>query len=59
LAIALAILFFASGAIYALTLTLPDPVTALGAVQALWWFAAAVAVILRRNRFIKQASNLT
>lgn len=52
LAIALAILFFAFGAIYMLTLTLPDPVTALGAVQALWWLAAAVALILRRNRHV-------
>jgi len=59
LAIALAILFFALGAIYMLTLTLPDPVTALGAVQALWWLAAAVALILRRNRYVKQTSNLT
>jgi hypothetical protein len=46
-AIALAILFFSFGAIYMATLTLPDPVTALGAVQALWWLAAAVALILR------------
>jgi hypothetical protein len=59
LAIALAILFFAIGAIYMLTLTLPDPVTALGAVQALWWLAAAVALILRRNRYVKQTGNLT
>jgi hypothetical protein len=59
LAIALAILFFAFGAIYMLTLTLPDPVTALGAVQALWWFAAAVALILRRNRYDKQTGNVT
>lgn len=50
LAIGLAILFFAFGAIYMLTLTLPDSVTALGAVQALWWLAAAVALMLRRNR---------
>jgi hypothetical protein len=57
LAIALAILFFAFGAIYMLTLTLPDPVTALGAVQALWWLAAAVALILRRNRWVKHTSN--
>jgi hypothetical protein len=49
LAIALAILFFAAGVIFMLTLTLPDPVTASGAVQALWWLAAAVALILRRK----------
>ena len=54
LAIVLAILFFALGAIYILTLTLPDPVTALGAVQALWWLAAAVALILRKNRYVNQ-----
>jgi hypothetical protein len=59
LAIALAILFFAFGAIYVLTLTLPDPVTALGALQTLWWFAAAVALILRRHRSVEQTSNLT
>lgn len=57
LAIALAILFFAVGATFVLTLTLPDPVTALGAVQALWWLAAAVALILRRNRYVEQVSN--
>ena len=59
LAITLAILFFAFGVIYVLTLTLPGPVTALGAVQALWWLAAAIALILRRNRYVKQTSNLT
>jgi len=46
-AIALAVLFFGLGAINMLTLTLPDRVTAWGAVQALWWLAAAVALILR------------
>jgi hypothetical protein len=49
LAIAVAILFFALGALYMLTLTLPDAVTALGAVQAVWWLAAAVVLILRRQ----------
>lgn len=47
LAIALAVLFFAFGAIYMLRLTLPDELTALGAVQALWWLAA---LMLRSNR---------
>jgi len=59
LAIALAILFFSFGAIYMLTLTLPDPVTALGAVQALWWLAAGVALILRSRQYVKRTSNLT
>lgn len=59
LAIALAILFSTVGVVYMQTLTLPDPVTALGAVQALWWLGAAVALILRSNRYVKQTSNLT
>jgi len=53
LAMALAILFFSLGMIYMLTLTLPDSVTALGAVQAVWWLAAAVAVILRGSRWFR------
>ena len=59
LAIALAILFFSFGVIYMLTLTLPDPVTALAAVQALWWLAAAVTLILRSHQYVKRTSNLT
>jgi hypothetical protein len=54
LAIALAILFFSLGIIYMLTLTLPDPVTALAAVQAVWWLAAAVALILRRDQLTNE-----
>jgi hypothetical protein len=50
LAIALAIVFFAFGAIYTLTLTLPDPVKAFAAVQALWWLATAVALILKSGQ---------
>ena len=57
LAVALAILFFAVGAIC--MLTLPDPVTALGVVQALWWLAAAVALLLRENRGEERVNNLT
>lgn len=59
LAIGLAILFFVIGAIYMQTLTLPDPVTALGAVQALWWLAAAVALILRSHQYVERTSELT
>lgn len=57
LAIALAILFFSLGVIYMLTLTLPDPVTAMAAVQALWWVAAAVVLILRSRLYAKQMSS--
>jgi hypothetical protein len=33
-----------------LTLTLPAAVTSLGAVQAIWWLAAAIALIFRNRR---------
>lgn len=47
LALALATVFSALGVIFLLRLTLPDAVTALGGVQAVWWLAAAVALIAR------------
>lgn len=59
LAIALAILFFSVGALYMLTLTLPDPVTALGAVQGLWWLAAGMALILRRHPYVERTGKVT
>jgi hypothetical protein len=58
-AIAFAIVFFVFGAGYMLALTLPDAVTGLGAVQALWWFAAAVTLTLRGHPQAKRASNAT
>src|SRR5579863_6094471 len=33
-----------------LTLTLPASITALGSVQAIWWFAAGVTLIVRSKR---------
>src|SRR5262249_7904615 len=51
LALVLAAVFAALGVIFLLRLTLPDEVTALGAVQALWWLAAAVVLIARNRKF--------
>jgi hypothetical protein len=50
LALLLATAFAALGVIFLLTLTLPGPVTAFAGVQALWWLAAAVTLIVRSGR---------
>ena len=50
LALLLATAFAALGVIFLLTLTLPGPVTAFGGVQALWWLAAAITLIVRSGR---------
>lgn len=50
LALGLATVFAALGVIFLLRLTLPDAVTAFGGVQALWWLAAAVALIARSRK---------
>jgi hypothetical protein len=50
LALTLAIAFAALGAVFLLTLTLPVGVTAFAGVQALWWLAAAVALISRSGK---------
>ena len=49
LALALAAAFAALGAAYMLRLTLPAFVTGFAGVQALWWLAASVALIVRRG----------
>lgn len=50
LALALATLFAALGVIFLLRLTLPGAVTAFAGVQALWWLAVAIALIVRRRK---------
>lgn len=47
LALLLAVGFSALGLMYLMALTLPGWVTATGGVQALWWLAASIALILR------------
>jgi hypothetical protein len=49
LALILAAAFAALGVIFMLRLKLPDAVTAFGALQALWWLAAAIALIVRNR----------
>jgi hypothetical protein len=50
LALLLATAFAALGAIFMFRLTLPDAVTAFGGVQALWWLAAAITLIIRSGK---------
>jgi hypothetical protein len=47
LAFLLAIVFAVLGVVFLLDLTLPAAVTAFAAVQALWWLAAAITLIVR------------
>jgi len=47
LALVLATAFAALGVIFLLDLTLPGAVTAFAGVQALWWLAAAITLIIR------------
>jgi hypothetical protein len=47
LALLLAIVFAVLGVVFLLDLTLPAAVTAFAGVQALWWLAAAITLIVR------------
>ena len=53
LALVLAGLFAVLGVTFMLRLILPNYVTAFAGVQALWWFAAAIALISRRESWSK------
>jgi len=50
LALLLATAFAALGVIFLLRLALPGAVTAFGGVQALWWLAAAITLIIRSGK---------
>jgi hypothetical protein len=50
LALVLAACFATLGVVFLLHLTLPGPVTAFAAVQALWWVTAAVTLIVRGGK---------
>jgi hypothetical protein len=50
LALLLATAFASLGIIFLLRLTLPNAVTAFGGVQALWWLAAAITLIVRSGK---------
>lgn len=50
LGLALAMVFAALGVIFLLQLTLPNAVTAFAGVQAFWWLAAAVALIVQSRK---------
>jgi hypothetical protein len=50
LVLLLAVVFAALGVIFLLTLTLPEAVTALPGVQAIWWVAAAITLAARKRK---------
>jgi len=50
LALLLAVVFVALGAFFMLRLTLPPAVTAFAGVQAIWWLAAAIMLIVRSRK---------
>ena len=50
LALVLAAIFSSLGVIFLVTLTLPVGVTAVAGVQALWWLAAAIALVVQSGR---------
>src|SRR5271165_2460915 len=50
LALFLAASFSVLGIRFMLTMTLPAPVTAFAGVQALWWLAAAITLMVRSNK---------
>jgi hypothetical protein len=56
LALIIATAFAVVGVIFVLTLKLPGPVTLLGAIQPLWWLAAAIALIVRSGKFPASAA---
>jgi len=49
-ALVVALGFAAGGAIFMLTLRLPDAVAAAGAVQPVWWLAAAITLMVRSKK---------
>jgi hypothetical protein len=54
LALLLATVFAAFGVIFLLDLTLPGAVTAFGGVQAFWWLAAAINLLVRSGKISKR-----
>jgi len=58
LALLLAAAFAALGAVFMLRLTLPAPVTAFAAVQALWWLAAGIALMIRSGSLAARESRV-
>ena len=50
LALLLAVVFESLGVIFLLTLTLPAAVTAVAGIQALWWLAAAVTLVVQSKK---------
>ena len=57
LALVLAACFATLGVVFLLHITLPGPVTAFAGVQALWWLAAAITLIVRSGKISNSVNN--
>jgi len=57
LALVLAACFATLGVVFLLRTTLPGPVTGFAGVQALWWLAAAITIIVRSGRIPNSANH--
>jgi hypothetical protein len=57
-ALALAGIFAAIGVVFMLRLTLPASITALAGVQALWWLAAGITLVMRSRCLARPASGV-
>ena len=58
LALVLAVAFAALGIMFLLDLVLPTAVTAFAGVQALWWLAAGVTLIIRSRKIGGSATDI-
>jgi hypothetical protein len=58
LALVLAVVFAGVGVYSLPLLRLPEQVTALGAIQPLWWLAAAIALIVRSGKIADSEKRL-
>ncbi len=52
MAIAIGAIFALVGVASLLSLALPASITSLGSIQALWWLAAALSLLLRGGRIV-------
>lgn len=59
LALLLAVLFEALGVIFLLTLTLPAAVTAVAGIQALWWLAAAITLVVQSRKLDRRLAPIS
>ena len=58
LALLLAGAFAGAGVLFLMKLVLPDAITACGAVQPIWWLAAAVTLMVKSRKIASGESGM-